>query len=227
MKKFLKRILENLALFLIPLYLRFVVKTSKIIYINKDKFNEYIKKNEPFILSAWHCNFFAGVILIENLNFHILISQSRDGDLIDCIVKKFKNTSVRGSTSKGGIQALKILIKLAKEKKRIVITPDGPKGPVFKIQDGLITLASKTGLPIIAFHFESVKQKIANSWDRTRIPYPFNQIVISYSNPIFVPSNLSEEEFEFYRKHLEEEMMKNLKKAEEERNALLYPLNKK
>lgn len=221
MKKISKRILEKLVLFLIPLYLRLVLITSKIINVNKEKFNDYIKSNKPFILSAWHCNVFAGVIMIENLNFHILISQSRDGDLIDTIAKKFKNTSVRGSSSKGGIQALKTLIKLAKENKRIVITPDGPKGPAFKVQDGIITLASKTGIPIIAFHFESTKQKIAKSWDSTRIPFLFNTIIIRYSDPIFIPPNLSEQEFEFYRKLLEEKMMENVKLAQEERDKYL------
>lgn len=221
MKKIIKRFLEQIALIVIPLYLRMVLITSKIININKEKFNEYIEQNKPFILSAWHCNVFAGVIMIENLNFHILISQSRDGDLIDTIAKKFKNTSVRGSSSKGGIQALKTLIKLAKENKRIVITPDGPKGPAFKVQDGIITLASKTGIPIIAFHLESTKQKIAKSWDSTRIPFLFNKIIIRYSDPIFIPPNLSEQEFEFYRKLLEEKMMENVKLAQEERDNLL------
>lgn len=221
MKKIIKRFLEQIALIVIPLYLRMVLITSKIININKEKFNEYIEQNKPFILSAWHCNVFAGVIMIENLNFHILISQSRDGDLIDTIAKKFKNTSVRGSSSKGGIQALKKLIKLAKENKRIVITPDGPKGPAFKVQDGIITLASKTGIPIIAFHLESTKQKIAKSWDSTRIPFLFNKIIIRYSDPIFIPPNLSEQEFEFYRKLLEEKMMENVKLAQEERDNLL------
>lgn len=221
MKKIIKRFLEQIALIVIPLYLRMVLITSKIININKEKFNEYIEQNKPFILSAWHCNVFAGVIMIENLNFHILISQSRDGDLIDIIAKKFKNTSVRGSSSKGGIQALKKLIKLAKENKRIVITPDGPKGPAFKVQDGIITLASKTGIPIIAFHLESTKQKIAKSWDSTRIPFLFNKIIIRYSDPIFIPPNLSEQEFEFYRKLLEEKMMENVKLAQEERDNLL------
>ncbi len=218
MKKKIKKILEKLSLFLIPIYLRFVVLTSKIIKINHEKFEEYINLNKPFILSAWHCNVFAGVILIENLNFYILISQSKDGDLIDTIAKKFKNHSVRGSSSKGGIQALKTLIKLVKENKRIIITPDGPKGPIFEVQDGIITVASKTGIPIIPFHFESTKQKILNSWDQTRIPFLFNQIVIRYGDPIFIPPNLGEEEFEYYRNLVKEKMMFNLQQAQIERD---------
>lgn len=221
MKKLIKKILEQLSLILIPIYLRFVVITSKIIKVNKEKFEEYINLNKPFILSAWHCNVFGGVILIENLDFYILISQSKDGDLIDTIAKKFKNNSVRGSSSKGGIQALKTLIKLAKENKRIIITPDGPKGPVFEVQDGIITVASKTGIPIIPFHFESTKQKILNSWDQTRVPFLFNQIVIRYGDPIFIPPNLTQEQFEYYRNFVKEKMMSNLQKAQIERDRLL------
>jgi hypothetical protein len=155
------------------------------------------------------------------MDLYILISQSRDGELINRIVKRFNNHSVRGSSSKGGIQALKVLIKIAREGKRILITPDGPRGPAFKLQPGIITLASQTGIPIIPFHHESIKQKKAKSWDAMRIPALFNTIIVSYGEPIFIPPNLDEQIFEHYRQLVENRMMENLYKAEKKREELI------
>jgi Uncharacterized protein conserved in bacteria len=221
MKKQFKKIIEDIVIFLLPYYLKILMKTSRLIYLNKEYIEPYLEEKKPFILSLWHCNAFTGPILIRDMDLYILISQSRDGELINRIVKRFNNHSVRGSSSKGGIQALKVLIKIAREGKRILITPDGPRGPAFKLQPGIITLASQTGIPIIPFHHESIKQKKAKSWDAMRIPALFNTIIVSYGEPIFIPPNLDEQIFEHYRQLVENRMMENLYKAEKKREELI------
>lgn len=221
MKKSIKTLLQDFVIFLIPYYLKILIKTSKVITLNKEVLESFLSNSKPFILAVWHCNAFTGPILIRNMDFHILISQSRDGELIDRIVKKFDNYSVRGSTTRGGMQALKILTRLGKEGKRIVITPDGPKGPAFKVQPGIITLASLTGLPIIPFHHESTKQIKAKSWDSLRIPFLFNTIIIRYGDPIYIPPNLNHNQLEYYCRFLEDEMMKNLIETEKKRDEFL------
>jgi lysophospholipid acyltransferase (LPLAT)-like uncharacterized protein len=221
MKKQFKKIIEDIVIFLLPYYLKILIKTSRVIYLNKEYIEPYLEEKKPFILSLWHCNAFTGPILIRDMDLYILISQSRDGELINRIVKRFNNHSVRGSSSKGGIQALKVLIKIAREGKRILITPDGPRGPAFKLQPGIITLASQTGIPIIPFHHESIKQKKAKSWDAMRIPALFNTIIVSYGEPIFIPPNLDEQIFEHYRQLVENRMMENLYKAEKKREELI------
>ncbi len=221
MKRQFKKIIEDIVIFLLPYYLKILMKTSRVIYLNKEYIEPYLKEKKPFILSLWHCNAFTGPILIRNMDLYILISQSRDGELINRIVKRFNNHSVRGSSSRGGIQALKVLIKIAREGKRILITPDGPRGPAFKLQPGIITLASQTGIPIIPFHHESIKQKKAKSWDAMRIPSLFNTIIVSYGEPIFIPPNLDQQNFEYYRQLVENRMMENLYKAEKKREELI------
>jgi lysophospholipid acyltransferase (LPLAT)-like uncharacterized protein len=221
MKKQFKKIIEDIVIFLLPYYLKILMKTSRVIYLNKEYIEPYLEEKKPFILSLWHCNAFTGPILIRDMDLYILISQSRDGELINRIVKRFNNHSVRGSSSKGGIQALKVLIKIAREGKRILITPDGPRGPAFKLQPGIITLASQTGIPIIPFHHESIKQKKAKSWDAMRIPALFNTIIVSYGEPIFIPPNLDEQNFEHYRQLVENRMMENLYKAEKKREEII------
>ncbi len=221
MKKSLKKILQDFVIFLLPYYLKILIKTSKVVVLNKQVIEPHLNDSKPFILALWHCNAFTGPILLRDMDLYVLISQSRDGDLIDRIVKKFRNNSVRGSTTRGGIQALKILVKLGREGKRILITPDGPKGPAFKVQPGIISLASVTGLPIIPFHHESLKQIKAKSWDKVRIPSLFNTIIIRYGDPIYIPNKLDHQKLEYYCNLVENQMMKNLMETEKKRDELL------
>lgn len=220
MKKKIKNFLIDLFIELVPVYLRILKATSKITEYEKQNIEPFLKEKKPFILSAWHCNVFAGISFVEGWDLYIMVSQSRDGDLITRIVERFSNHAIRGSSHRGGIQALRQLIDLGKQGKRLVITPDGPRGPAFSLQTGVITLASKTGLPIIPYHFESIKQKIVSSWDSHRIPFWFNHIIIRYGNPIYIPDSLDEDTMEYYRKHVEKEMNLNMEKTIQIRNAL-------
>ncbi|MCS7204536.1 MAG: lysophospholipid acyltransferase family protein [Leptospiraceae bacterium] len=224
MKKILRSILEDLLVSLIVGYLKVLVKTSNVIILEKHNIESFLKNNQPFILSAWHCNAFGGSVLVQDMDLTIMISQSRDGELIDKVVKKFKNHSVRGSSHRGGIQALRQLIQLGKEGKRLVITPDGPTGPAFKVQSGIITLASKTGIPIIPFHYESTKQRLANSWDYHRIPFWFNTIFVRYGEPFYVPNAITDEELSHYSVLLESKMMENMVLTQEARDQYISNL---
>ena len=76
-----------------------------------------------------------------------------------------------------------MIIKCIKEKKSIVITPDGPRGPKYKINSAIIRLASKLQVPIISMSFSSSKVKVLNSWDYFIIPLPFSKIFINISSP--------------------------------------------
>jgi lysophospholipid acyltransferase (LPLAT)-like uncharacterized protein len=103
---------------------------------------------------------------------HILISQHRDGELIHRIVSRFGFRSVRGSTTRGGVMALRELIKLGRSGVDLVITPDGPKGPRHVAQIGAVQLAQATGLPIVPLTFSCSKKNSSRagigSWSRIR-----------------------------------------------------------
>lgn len=119
-----------------------------------------------------------------------LISASRDGALLACTLDKFRVHPVRGSSSRRGAQALIELTRAARQGYDIAITPDGPRGPRYQVQEGLIALAQLTGLPIlpvaICYH-----QKIRlRSWDRFEIPLPFTRCDVRICGPIRVPKSL-------------------------------------
>jgi lysophospholipid acyltransferase (LPLAT)-like uncharacterized protein len=99
------------------------------------------------------------------------------------------------------------LIKALKEEIRPgAIVPDGPRGPRFKVQPGIITLAQKTGYPIVPISYSAKRLKVFASWDRFVMPYPFNEGQVIYGAPISVPWKLDAEERDLYRARLEEEL---------------------
>ncbi len=177
--------------------------TTRLKQINKKVLKDNIKEYGSVIVATWHKNIFFSIWLLQNHDLTALISSSDDGDAIFDVFTKFGYRAVRGSTSRGGIPALKQLIKLLKQKTSVAITPDGPLGPPEKIQSGVILLAKYSGIPIIPWHYEAVSQWRLKSWDRHKIPKPFTNIVESYGEPFLVPKDLSSEEVQEFCEKLE------------------------
>ena len=108
------------------------------------------------------------------------------------------------------------LIKALKQEIRPgVVVPDGPQGPRFKVQPGVISLAQKTGYPIVPISYSAERLKIFASWDRFVLPYPFTQGCVIYGTPISVPFKLDAEARELYRATLEEELNRITKKVDQ------------
>ena len=153
---------------------------------------------------------------MRNHDLTALISSSDDGEAICDVFAKFGYTAVRGSTTRGGIPALKQLIKLLEQKTSVAITPDGPLGPPEKIQSGVVLLAKYSGVPIIPWHYEADSQWRLKSWDRHKIPKPFTAVVESYGEPFLVPKDLSTEGVSEFCEKLEAELKKLARKTNEE-----------
>ena len=132
-----------------------------------------------------------------------LVSASKDGGFLASILECFGVQPVRGSSSRRGPQALLELTGWAERGYDLAITPDGPRGPRYVVQEGVIALAQVTGLPIIpASHY--VRWKIqAKSWDRFQIPVPFSRCEMVFGMPVRVPREASDVEREALRQQLE------------------------
>jgi hypothetical protein len=132
-----------------------------------------------------------------------MVSASRDGGFLTGILECFNVQPVRGSSSRRGPQALLELTTWAERGYDLAITPDGPRGPVYVVQDGVMSLAQLTGLPIVPVSY-SVDWKIrVKSWDRFQIPLPFSRCEMIYEKPIFVPREATDAGREQLRLRLE------------------------
>ncbi len=169
-------------------------------------------KKQRVIFCFWHEAILFGTRFRTKVQ--VLISLHRDGEWIARICDYLRYTTARGSSGrKGAIQAIRQMIAASKHS-NLAVTPDGPRGPRRKVQLGVILLASKTGLPILmcGIHFSNAWR--ARTWDRFIVPIPFSSAYAVVPELFYVPSNLNEDQLEFYRDLLEKQMLQATDEAE-------------
>ena len=205
--------LERIKFFLVgvlgSIFLRLLFCTISIREIPDTLSQNYKRQGKCMIYAFWHAHILVPSYVGRNLGAKVLISQHRDGEYIAQVVQWLGNDVARGSTTRGGARALLSMIKKVKEKKvSLAITPDGPKGPRFVVQSGVITLGQKTRYPIIPVMVHHSKCWELPSWDRFCIPKPFSKVVLIYGDPISIPTKLGKSEVEEYRISLEKSFNK-------------------
>jgi lysophospholipid acyltransferase (LPLAT)-like uncharacterized protein len=151
-----------------------------------------------YIYLFWHEFMLVPAYHFRRPDIHVLISQHADGQLIAEACRHLGFHLVRGSTNRGGSEALRQLLRLSRSS-HLAITPDGPRGPRRQVQPGVIYLAARTGLPIVPFGAGVRAAWRAKSWDRFAVPRPFTLATCVWGEPIFVPREAARERQEEYR----------------------------
>ncbi len=135
-----------------------------------------------------------------------IVSASRDGGLLARVLELFDVEPVRGSSSRRGPQALRELTSWGERGLDLAITPDGPRGPRYIVQEGVVAIAQLTGLPIVPASFELQWKRRLNTWDKFLLPVPFSRCVVHLGELIRVPRDLPESERESWRLKVEARM---------------------
>ncbi len=161
----------------------------------------------PVIFALWHNRIFAipyaKPVLSPDREVCVLTSASKDGAILERAVRSFGISSVRGSSSRRGAAALVALRKKLKAGATVTITPDGPKGPCYQVQPGVVKLAQASGAPIVVMSIEFKSCWRVKSWDRFCIPKPFSKVLVHLEDGIEVSNELSDDDFEAERGKLE------------------------
>jgi lysophospholipid acyltransferase (LPLAT)-like uncharacterized protein len=164
----------------------------------------------PVILCFWHNRILAITLAFlrryptrHRGGVTVLTSPSRDGEILARVVGGFRMGAVRGSSSRRGSQALRELVTLATSGRDIAITPDGPRGPRYKLGPGAVSLAQLTGAPIVPVHATFSRALRMKTWDGFIIPLPFSTVSVTVGSPITVPRELDDPSFEAVRQNLE------------------------
>lgn len=171
-----------------------------------DYYQKLIKSGKPYIVTFWHYSIFCAVISSGTFPAVAMASASRDGEFIVRILNDIGIETVRGSRNRGGIGALKGLLKGVKRGLCPVLVADGSQGPARIAQGGSILMASLTGIPVIPVAWSFKHYKVFRSWDRTVLPLPFSPMVELIGEPLQVPPKLDAEGLEEYRKKLEDRL---------------------
>jgi lysophospholipid acyltransferase (LPLAT)-like uncharacterized protein len=158
-----------------------------------------------YIYAFWHENILMPAYHYGRRDIHVLISSHADGRLIAEVVRHLRFRVVAGSSTRGGVEAIRRMVRLCKLA-HVAITPDGPRGPRRRVQPGAIYLAAKTGLPIVPFGIAFASAWRARSWDRFALPRPWSDAACVTAQPIRVPENLDKDGIESYRRLVEEQL---------------------
>ena len=168
----------------------------------------------PAIFCIWHNRLATCVKVLDvhrrpnnsGAGMAALVSASKDGALLARILEWFRIQPVRGSSSRRGAQALRELTTWAERGHDLTITPDGPRGPGYQVQDGITSLAQLTGLPIVPVALNLNWKISIKSWDRFQIPLPFARCEVCVGRSFRVPADASDAAREKLRWQLEAEL---------------------
>ena len=167
-------------------YTMFLGWTTRVYWFKTEEFETLEKEGKNYIYATWHNQQLFLLYPYRGQKVCALISLSKDGEYIARILPKFGMKAVRGSTSRGGARALIKLLQLTREGYHPMLTPDGPRGPIYQVQQGILFLAQKTGLPIIPVGTALSHKIKVGSWDRMRVPLPFGKTALTYGKAFYV-----------------------------------------
>ncbi len=197
--------------------------TVRVKIADPEIFNAYFKNNRQtgnVVAGTWHRHAIFFFYYFRKLNnAAVMISQSKDGDFAAGVARRFGYSVIRGSSSKGGRQALEGMIDFMSSGREATIcgTPvDGPRGPARQLKKGMLVLASQanaffvpmacSGKRVITFH---------KAWDKTILPLPFGKMTMTFGQPVKIPANLSETEMEAWRRDMEKVLDQITDRADE------------
>ncbi|MFQ5895263.1 MAG: lysophospholipid acyltransferase family protein [Nitrospinota bacterium] len=191
--------------------LRLWSRTLRFRFLHREREEEILRRGESLIYAFWHNHFFALPYLCAARRMHILLSRSRDGELLVQTLKRLcphvlfvrGSAMIPGGRDKGGATALRAMARLLAEGSCAGVTPDGPKGPRHCVQPGVILLASLSGAPILPVAVCAKGRFVFSSWDRFEVPHPFSRTVVACGEPQWVPRELGPDQLEEHRSLLE------------------------
>ena len=173
------------------IFVKGLCATLRIQKMNDAPLRAALSEGNPVIIAFWHGEMLAGWYAhrprIEK-KMTALISQSSDGELLAITLEHMGFTVVRGSSHRGGKEAMQLMEETISGGSSLCITPDGPTGPAHEMKMGTVRLAQKTGAPLFLVGIAATKRKNLRSWDSFTIPMPFSKVCLCYSHCIQVPA---------------------------------------
>ncbi len=209
---------KRLLLFFVPRIIRLMILflglTYRKVWVGLENLDQLEQEGRNWIYATWHNNILMDALFLKNQNLVSLVSASTDGQFAARVLELMGNQIIAGSSSRDGTKALLTMIKLIKAGRNGAITPDGPRGPKYKLQDGIIYIAQKTGTPLIPIHIEATRQWIfEKSWDKHKLPKPFATVIINIGNPYHVSGNLDKEGLVKAKIDFETKMLDNVQQT--------------
>ena len=179
---------HRLGIALGPTFLRSTPRLTRTLHLHQER--DLQAKNDfgSVIYALWHGRLWLLAAYLYPVHPAVLVSLSKDGELIAQILQRLGLHPVRGSSSRRGREGLQELEAELRGGRTVAMTPDGPRGPNRVAQMGAVALAARTGKPIIPLSSSAARAWVLRSWDRFLIPQPGTRGAVVYGEPLLVPS---------------------------------------
>ncbi|MDR1554503.1 MAG: lysophospholipid acyltransferase family protein [Campylobacteraceae bacterium] len=181
MKRFFKKIVHKVLPYMMVFVQKILFLTCKKVY----EFQKYKPSSSPIIWVCWHGRLFMSPYIYKKLEssrkINVIVSEHLHGDMAIAAAKRFNANFIRGSSRRGAVKALRSAIDILDKGEDVGITPDGPKGPLYSISDGVVMLSQKYGADIMAIGWSASSYWQLKSWDMAIIPKPFSTITFRIS----------------------------------------------
>lgn len=170
---------------------RFLGATLRVGITGADALRPHWAAGRPLIYAVWH----GRILMVPWLNARlrrthgarpvtVLVSRSRDGEIVARFIRRFGLDAVRGSSSRGGAEAARALVRRIERGEDVAVIPDGPRGPRGQLRPGVVALAALTGAPIIPLAVAARPARRLRSWDELMIPLPFARCAMVFGAPV-------------------------------------------
>lgn len=186
-------------------------RSCRIRFIDKEHEDQFLRVGRPILFAGLHEGLLYLPYHFRDRDGVVMVSASRDGDLIADTMARFGLRAARGSSTRGGRTALAAMIDEIRGHAGCSagIIVDGPRGPACVAKLGAVTLARETGLPIVPGAWWAHPAIHNRSWDATILPLPFARLVVAFEEAMLVPPDATFEQMEAYR----EELTRRLQRA--------------
>ena len=206
---------EKLVLNILPwagyLIIKLIGATQRTRVVNLATVHGTFAKHGCAIFAFWHNRLMMIPYIYRRLfgmkDIVTLISSSRDGEYFVRALRLFRPFIVRGSSTRGGSTAFKELARKINEGMDCIITPDGPQGPRYIVQPGILALARVTGVPIVAVSYWSSRRKTLNTWDGFILTLPFGRTAYVFGEPLYCPADANEAQLKTLTQALEKSLL--------------------
>jgi len=170
---------------------------------------------KPVIYSFWHRCVFPATWLWKKSAIAVMVSRSFDGEYIARIIERFGFVGVRGSSSRGGAEALLGMSTQLERGATVAFTIDGPRGPKYVAKPGPVRLSKVTGLPMAAFYVAVSDAWVLKTWDQFMIPKPFSRALARLSRRMQVPADATDAQQKEFHAQLQQSLERVTAFAEE------------
>ena len=208
------RVTRRLLPHLVTSYFKLVDRTSKKIFLNRE-YEEQTHERGPFTAACFHGTMLFPIYYCRKYPGVIMVSRSYDGDLIDACLRHWGYDTTRGSSSRGGKEALEQLIDMIRDNNYCSgLAVDAPRGPARQVKMGTVLVGRETGQPVLPLLSWTTRHIRFGSWDSMILPLPFSTIVMVFGAPTYIPQGLDRDDYERLRQEIERNMIEASNLAE-------------